>query len=156
MRKETTVNGSKITIRVDGATEEEIQRGLAAAQKVFDDAGVTAYTAATAAFMRDQLDDSHVLAWRHKISGLREGGQEDEAAAEEAKLADYMKALNIDDMTEAQWAISDLWDEAGWAAKRACCAGWPELPDSVRLSLAVSAKEAREAREDLAAADLGP
>ena len=41
-----------LLIHVDGATAEEFERGIAAAQAVFDAAGVTPHDAATANFAR--------------------------------------------------------------------------------------------------------
>jgi hypothetical protein len=140
------MDGDKIGIDIPGASEAEIRRGLAAAQRVFDGAGVTAYTAAMASFMRDVLDDMHVLAWQAEIYRLREDdGDEAAALAEEAELARYMEALNIEDMTEAQWAISGLWDEADRAAAEACCAGWTEVPDTAGLHLLAALEAEREA-----------
>jgi hypothetical protein len=140
------MDGSKIGIDIPGATKAEIRRGIAAAQKVFDDAGVTAYTAATASFMRDQLDDAHVLAWQAKIYRLREDdGDETAALAQEAELARYMEALGIEDMTDAQWAISDLWGEADRAAAEACCAGWADVPDTAGLHLLTALQAEQEA-----------
>ncbi len=46
----------KVIIHVDGAEDEELNRGVAAAQAVFDSAGVTAYEAATAHFAREGWD----------------------------------------------------------------------------------------------------
>ena len=45
-----------ITIRIEGASADEIQRGLVAAQAVFDRAGVTALQAAEARFAREGWD----------------------------------------------------------------------------------------------------
>ncbi len=48
----------KLTIIIDGATEEELARGHAAAMAVFEAAGVTPLEAATAAFKQeDESDD---------------------------------------------------------------------------------------------------
>jgi hypothetical protein len=43
---------TRLLIEVEGATEEELQRGLAAAQAMFDDADVLVLEAAAAAFKR--------------------------------------------------------------------------------------------------------
>lgn len=46
-----------IRIAVEGASDDEIRRGLAAAQAVFDRAGVTAAEAAKARFITEAWDD---------------------------------------------------------------------------------------------------
>jgi hypothetical protein len=43
----------KLLIQIPGASELEIGRGIAAAQKVFDEAGTTPHEAAAASFKRD-------------------------------------------------------------------------------------------------------
>lgn len=63
---ETRSSGAQamtITIHVEGATSEEIIRGLIAAQEVFDKAGVMPEEAATASFV--------VEGWDIRISGRR-------------------------------------------------------------------------------------
>lgn len=45
-----------LVVHAAGATTDEIARGLAAAQRVFDDAGVTPWRAAVALFDRDGWD----------------------------------------------------------------------------------------------------
>ena len=64
-----------LIIHVDGATAEEFERGVAAAQAVFDSAGVTAHEAATAHFARDGWD-----------LGGREGDGPSDAVMERAAI----------------------------------------------------------------------
>jgi hypothetical protein len=46
-----------LAIDVPGASQAEIERGIAAAWRVFADAGVTAWEAASAAFHQESIDD---------------------------------------------------------------------------------------------------
>jgi hypothetical protein len=59
-----TGTGWRLSLRTDGATDSEIAAGLAAAQAVFDKAGVIPFDAAAAIFKRDgereDLTDSEV------------------------------------------------------------------------------------------------
>jgi hypothetical protein len=50
-------NDMKLLIHIDGATELEVSRGIAAAQKIFDEGGATAYEAAAARLKRDGEQD---------------------------------------------------------------------------------------------------
>ena len=47
-----------LVVEVDGATSEEIARGHAAAQRVFDEGGITPLQAAQGWFDRDGWDDA--------------------------------------------------------------------------------------------------
>jgi hypothetical protein len=55
----------KLSLTIPGASEDEIARGVAAAQQVFDDAGAIPFEAASAIFKRDgEIDDlSEREAW---------------------------------------------------------------------------------------------
>jgi hypothetical protein len=86
----------ELLIHIPGATEPAIARGIAAAQKVFDDGGATPYEAATASFKRDG---------------------------------------EVDELTDREADIAHLWYEADAAAAQACCAGWPNIPESAALEL---------------------
>jgi hypothetical protein len=48
----------ELAIDIRGASTVEIERGIAAAWRVFQDAGVTAWEAASAAFKQESIDDS--------------------------------------------------------------------------------------------------
>ena len=109
----------KLSLRVEGATEAELTRGLLAAQAVFDKAEITAWNAAAASFQRDgylQYLDTDVV------------------------TAD-------DWMTAEEDRICDVWDEAEHAAVEACCAGWAVKPESGRLELLSGAEKAPRAAQ---------
>src|ERR1700687_1581354 len=53
LRKEGERPREYLTLHVPGATEEQLQRGIEAAWKVINDAGVTAYEAADADWVRE-------------------------------------------------------------------------------------------------------
>jgi hypothetical protein len=89
------VSETNLAMHGESATDKKIARGIAAAQAVFDDAGVTAWEAATARFRRD-----------NNINYLDENG-----------------AIRKDWTTEAESRISQLWDDAVGAAAQAFRAG---------------------------------
>ena len=78
----------RLSITVEGATAEEIERGLAAARQVFEGAGCTAWEAACAAARREGLDVCGVYALADAVYRLRERGADPaDVAAAEAELA---------------------------------------------------------------------
>jgi hypothetical protein len=127
---------AKLSIDIEGASEEEIRRGIAAAHRVFALADVMPSAAATAHFNREGLDIAGVFAWEHAIACLKEGGADAATvAAEEAELARFQKEEDLPDLTDREWELAHLWDEADVAAAKACCAGWANAPVRAYLSL---------------------
>jgi hypothetical protein len=119
------MNPNAIKIHIEGATDAEIQRGLAAALAVFAAGGTTAVEAALAAHLRESL---------------HEGGYYDE----QGNFRDpyegeplWENEVRLKEMTEREHKIAPLWEQADAAAVEACCAGWPEekTPYSADLSL---------------------
>ena len=55
------MNPNAVTIEVPCATDADIERGIAAALAVFRYGGTTAYEAASAAFLREQLHEGRLL-----------------------------------------------------------------------------------------------
>ena len=119
------MNMNAIKIHVDGATAEEIQRGLTAALAVFAAGCTTALGAAAAAHLRE---------------GLHEGGYYDEKGnfrdPHEGEPL-WENEVRLKEMTERESQIAPLWGEANAAAVEACCADWPKdkVPYSAELSL---------------------
>jgi hypothetical protein len=90
-----------LTLKVAGASVDEIARGLSAAQAIFAAYGTTYHDAALARFQRDGFDFY-----------VKEDG-----------------TVSDDWMTPEQHRICNVWDEAEEAAVVACCHGWPKRPD---------------------------
>lgn len=125
----------KLSIDIKGATEAEIRRGIAAAQAVFDNAGVTPWAAAVTRFQRDGLDESGVLSWEYEIARLKQVGADAAAVAtQEAELASFLNENGLRPSTKVDHSIADLWDEANVAAAKACCAGWTNPPERAGLA----------------------
>ena len=78
---------SHLRIEVEGATPGEIQRGLEAAQRVFDDAGVTAFAVAMDYWNRDQWEFGLDI----PLLGIAELWREADIAAAEACCAGWAK-----------------------------------------------------------------
>jgi hypothetical protein len=101
------IDDTKLSIRIEGATEAEIARGIAAAQFVFARAYTTAWEAAYAALRREDyipyFDDNGEISGPH--------------------------------MTAEELRICDLWDEADSAAVLACCERWAEKPERANLEI---------------------
>jgi hypothetical protein len=93
---------TKLWLEVQGATEQELQRGVAAAQKLLDDAGVSPSEAEGAAFKRD----SETMRMALQPPGAEFGSM----------------------LTERDDELASLWEEAERVALQACCSGWSELP----------------------------
>lgn len=94
-----------IKITVPGATADEIERGTAAAWKVFDDAEVNPWEAAAAAFKQ------------------------------ETPVADPENPDDYPDMSERECLAANAWREAYDRAMAACCAGWASVPNGTDLEL---------------------
>jgi hypothetical protein len=120
----------KLVIRVEGATAEEAARGLAAAQAVFDGAGVAAWEAAEASHARDSYWRTvPFLAPLQTGLPLEKGEDVWEVAAEESAADQSVLEPTFNDN------VADLWAEAEKAALEACCAGWRVKPDCAGLEL---------------------
>jgi hypothetical protein len=102
-------------IAVEGATEEELRRGIAAAQAVFDAAGVTPLEAATSEF-RVEGDTLRRLSYDSEEEARSIGGPPE--------------------ATERQYRIAGIWRQADLAAVEACCAGWTRpAPDPAKIEI---------------------
>jgi hypothetical protein len=119
------MNPDAIVIEVDGATFEEIDRGVAAALAVFAAGGTTAREAADAAFHQACLDDGGYYDGSGNFRDPHEGIPLDKNEIRWGK------------MTEREGQVAELWRVADAAAVEACCAGWPaeRIPQSAYLSL---------------------
>lgn len=105
----------KLQLNVEGASEQEEMRGLEAAKKVFDKAGVDPLTASAGMFALEGWD----------IAGFPEEGEH---------------ALSAEDQ-----AAADVWLEANEAAMNACCEGWdPSRPTEGELELIFTDEEAEK------------
>ena len=88
----------KLILQVEGASEEEIARGVAAAEAVlYRDGDIDLVAAMAANASRDFI-----------------------------MLDDDLQPIN--DITEEEHRLARLWEDALGAALDACCAGWPEQP----------------------------
>jgi hypothetical protein len=119
------MNANAFTIEIEGATTEELSRGVAAAVAVFTIAGTTALEAATAAHLREMLHEGGYYDEQGNFVDPREGFP---LEANEVRLTE---------LTERQHRIAPLCGEADAAAVEACCVGWPSdrLPATANLSL---------------------
>ena len=106
----------RLSITVEGATAEEIERGLAAARQVFEGAGCTAWEAASASWRRELLDTQGVYALADAVYRLRERGADPaEVAAAEAELVWLKCQPGMHSLTEREDEIADYWDVADQA-----------------------------------------
>jgi ribosomal protein L12E/L44/L45/RPP1/RPP2 len=96
-----------LAVNVEGATVDEIVKGIAAAQAIFAKAGTTAYGAASARLRREGYADY-----------LDEDGK-----------------ISEDSMTDEEARVCMVWEEAEEAAIAACCEGWAVKPTSAYLEL---------------------
>jgi len=53
----------------------------------------------------------------------------------EAAVARFKRDGEVDELTEREAQIADLWDIADDAAVRACCMGWAEIPSDAQIML---------------------
>lgn len=53
----------------------------------------------------------------------------------EAAVARFKRDGEMDEMTDREARIADLWDIADEAAIRACCAGWDKIPKDAQIML---------------------
>ncbi len=126
----------QLRISIEGATAEEIERGLAAAMQVFDDAETTAWAASSAAWRVEMLDIGGVYAMEYQIEQLRKNGAPDaDIAAAEADLAALQSEPDMHPLTDREHEIADLWRDADLAAARACCTRWDRVPSTAKLEL---------------------
>ena len=85
-----------LAIRIEGATQDDVKRGIAAAQAVFDAAGVEPLDAAAAIFKRDG---------------------------------------EVEELTDEDCELIEVWNAADTAANVACCGAWPKRPVHYILEL---------------------
>ena len=89
---------SRLVLHVEGANEDELARGLAAANAVLHRDGDIDFVAAMAA----------------------------NAARDFIMLDDKLEPIN--DISEQEHRLAKLWEDALGAALDACCAGWSDQP----------------------------
>jgi hypothetical protein len=53
----------------------------------------------------------------------------------EAAVARFKREGEIEDLTDREAEIADLWEIADEAAIRACCSGWAEIPSDAQIML---------------------
>jgi hypothetical protein len=119
-RDRDLLDGRRLTIDVVDATPDERARGLAAAQAVFDRAGVTAWDAAVG--YHNRSCETFMLPF------LPEGDDPWEEAAARSEL-------RAPELTAEDHRRAELWSEAEAAALEACCATWAVKPESAGLAL---------------------
>jgi hypothetical protein len=106
----------ELRLKVEGASPEELQRGVEAAWAVFKKHGMNPITAADGMFALEAWDDA----------GFQPEGN--------------------DAMTDEEGHAADVWMEATEAAVKACCATWTEpaltYTDSLELILSPEEKAA--------------
>jgi hypothetical protein len=108
-RRETTTPHA-VTIEVSGATEADIERGIAAALAVFRYSGTTAHEAPSVAFLREQLHQG----------GYYDGEGRFSDPHGDAPLME--NEVRLRDMTAREARIASLWREADYGAVAACYA----------------------------------
>lgn len=95
--------GLRLTLELDGATQQEIERGINAAKRVFALAQVSSYAAAIAADYQDLEDPDLVLtSEQHEWAGIWWDAQEAAVAA----ACSEMQA------GEKTFLFSQTWDDA--------------------------------------------
>ena len=125
---------------------EEIERGLAAARRVFEAAGVRPADAATAHGQVGGLEGFGMYALADAIIRLRERGADPGiVAAAEAELAWLERLLGVHELSPAAYNLADLWDDAAAPAQEACCQGWSRVPSDGFLDLARAGDEVESA-----------
>jgi len=110
-RRDRAPGSRKMHLRIvaEGASDQQLSRGLKAAAAVFEAGGVSPQVAALACARREMQDDLY--------------GFDETAPGYPAPLSD----------DEHKWA--DVWNAANQAAIAACCAGWTAPPRDAGLSL---------------------
>ena len=133
----SAVREPELRLVIEGATAEQIERGLAAVRQVFVGAGVHPWDAAGADHRREWLDVCGVYARQHEIEQMKERGADPAEVAEaEAELARLRAAQpDLHDLTEHEEEIAEYWVGAHWAAIRAACPDRHELDVSAELSI---------------------
>lgn len=134
VKGETSSLGWQLALTIEGATPEELDRGAAAARRIFAAARVAIPEAAAAATRRNRLDDEGVFALVEAIALLRDRGSDPAIiVAAEAELAWLQDQPGMHAWTSHEARLAALWDDADRAALEACCKEWPEGPAHARL-----------------------
>jgi hypothetical protein len=138
----------KLILHLPGAPPEDIACGIAWAQLVFDNAGVSALAAAAAARRRDR--------------GVPEAsaGDRDQEEFRLRHAPDEPSRLPLPYSAATEGRLADLWDEADDAALRACGCDWPAMLErtclrvtfDTRLTIQVEGATGEETARGLTAA----